>query len=90
MSDMRLSMRAFRRRCPDRPAASMEREGGCGLIPFVAQESVNGMRPGVLAAYLLEDEVSTLVASRVCIVRALEAGDREMPEAGLHRVSRDN
>jgi hypothetical protein len=48
------------------------------------------MRPGVLAAYLLEDEVSTLVASRVCIVQALETGDREMPEAGLHRVSRDN
>ena len=48
------------------------------------------MRPGVLAAYLLEDEVSTFVASRVCIVPALEAGDREMPEAGLHRVSRDN
>ena len=42
------------------------------------------------AAYLLEDEVSTFVASRVCIVQALEAGDREMPEAGLHRVSRDN
>ena len=42
------------------------------------------------AAYLLEDEVSTLVASRVCIVQALETGDRKMPEAGLHRVSRDN
>ena len=40
------------------------------------------------AAYLLEDEVSTFVASRVCILQALEAGDREMPEAGLHRVSR--
>ena len=34
------------------------------------------------AAYLLEDEASAFVALRVCIVQALEAGDREMPEAG--------
>jgi hypothetical protein len=35
------------------------------------------------AAYRLEDEASAFVASRVCIVQALEAGDREMPE-GVH------
>jgi hypothetical protein len=32
------------------------------------------------AAYLLEDEASAFVASRVCIAQALEAGNREMPE----------
>jgi hypothetical protein len=57
-------------------------------IPFVAQEFV-GCARAYSAAYLLEDEVSAFIASRVCIVQALETGDRGMPEAGLHRVSRD-
>jgi hypothetical protein len=41
------------------------------------------------AAYLLEDAASAFVASRVCIVQALEAGDREMPEGVYTGVSRD-
>ena len=40
------------------------------------------------AAYLLEDEASAFVASRVCIVQALEARDREWPR-GYTGVSRD-
>jgi hypothetical protein len=48
----------------------------------VAQESFNESRPARSAAYLPEDEVSAFVASRVCIVEALKAGDRETPEAG--------
>ena len=42
------------------------------------------MRPGVLGGFLLEDEASAFVASRVCIVQALEATDHEMPR-GLHQ-----
>jgi hypothetical protein len=41
------------------------------------------------AAYPLEDEASAFVPARVCIVQALEAGDREMPEGGYTGVSRD-